>query len=86
MESELFGVRFLRASSQTSRWRERARAFLSDRARLGPGEKETDQLGHGQQISSHNGHWNFNEEKQRWQQRRLFDVDQKWPAAQRRHS
>src|SRR6266542_1585441 len=84
-ENKLFGVRFLRASSQTSRWRERARAFLSDRARLGPGEKETDQLGHGQQISSHNGHRNFNEEKHRWQQRGLFDVDQEWPAAQRRH-
>ena len=52
MEGQLLRVRFRGAPSQTSRWRQRARPFLPDRARLGPGEKEANQLGQGQQISA----------------------------------
>ena len=44
MESELLGVRFLGAISQTLRWRQRARAVLSDRARVGPGRQKGDQI------------------------------------------
>ena len=44
---------------------ERGLFFLT--ARVGDlSEKETGLLGHGQQISSHNGHRNSNEEKHRW--------------------
>ena len=45
MEGELLGLRFFGASSQTLRRRQRARAFLSDRARVGSSEKEGYQMG-----------------------------------------